>query len=92
LRIGGPRADRPKARIHAYLVSQFALPPLIQHPADRPHDANITGAAAEIAAELKPYSLVVSVRKTQHDVARRDQHPRSAIAALEPVIKRKRVA
>jgi hypothetical protein len=49
-------------------------------------DSHVAGAAAKIAAELLSNLTLCGVRKAQHDIPRCYQHPRSAKAALQPVM------
>src|SRR5215813_4508548 len=63
---------------------------LLQHAADGAHDADISGAAAQVAAELEADAPLVGVGKTRDDVARRDQHSRRAEPALQTVLGRER--
>src|SRR6266700_1116782 len=56
----------------------------------RAHDAYIAGAAAQIAAHRHPYLPLAEGFGAQHEIARADQHPRSAVAALQGVLARKR--
>jgi hypothetical protein len=54
----------------------------LDHASNRIDDAEIAGAAAQIAGKLDPDSALVRVRQPAHDVARRDQHAGRAEAAL----------
>src|SRR6266516_4656034 len=54
----------------------------------RAHDAYIAGAAAQIAAHRHPYLPLAEGFGAQHEIARADQHPRGAVAALQGVLAR----
>ena len=58
----------------------------LQYAADGTHDPDISGAAAEIAAQLEADAPLVGVGKTRDDVARGDQHARRAEAALQSML------
>src|SRR5437764_10313432 len=77
---------QPLTCIFPVFNRRAALPPLRQHPFDRPDDPDIAGAAAEIAAELAPDPRLVRLGQAGDDVARRGQHARRAEAALERVL------
>src|SRR5712672_1469019 len=64
----------------------FRAGALVDHGAYRPHDADISGAAAEIAAQPDPYLALVRHGQAKHEVTRRDQHPRRAIPALQGML------
>ncbi len=49
-------------------------------------DSHVAGAAAKIAAEFLSNLTLCGVGKAQHDIPRCHQHPRSAKAALQPVM------
>ena len=53
---------------------------------DRFHDADIAGAAAEIAGQLQADALFIGVRQPRDDVPPRHQHSGGAEAALQAVI------
>src|SRR4051812_16669347 len=63
-----------------------ATPTRDDHTPDGADDADITGAAAEIAAHRHANFLLVRSRAAQNKVARRDQHSRRAVAALQGVL------
>ena len=65
---------------------------LVDHLRDGAHDADIAGAAAEIAAEIVADALFVGLVEPQYDVARRDDHAWRAEAALQRVVLGKRPA
>jgi hypothetical protein len=58
------------------------LTPLLEHAGDRLDDADIAGAAAEIAAELAADARLVRVGQARDDVMGGGEHPRRAEAAL----------
>ena len=58
----------------------------LRHAAHRLDDAEIAGAAAEIAGKLHADALLVGARQPLHDVARGDQHAGRAEAALQAVL------
>src|SRR5262245_2475006 len=59
---------------------------LLQYAADGTHDADISGAATQVAAELEADAPLVGVGKARDDVARRDQHCRRAESALQTML------
>ena len=59
--------------------------PCFDHGLDRPHDTDIAGAPAQIAAQSDANQALVGLREAQHQIARGDQHSRRAIAALQRV-------
>ena len=65
---------------------------LCQHLLDRRDDADIAGAAAEVARKLEADARLVGVRQPRDDVAAGDQHAGRAIAALQGVMRRERRA
>ena len=54
-----------------------------QRALNRLDDADIAGAAAQVAGQLQADSLLVGIRKPRDDVASRHQHAGSAEAALQ---------
>src|SRR6516162_5501536 len=64
---------------------------LLQHAANGAHDADISGAAAKVAAQLEADAPLVGSGETADDVARRDQHSRRAESALQTVLGRERL-
>jgi len=87
----GARHAEPPPR-HRQKRTRLRPLPRVQHPPDRPHDAVVAGAAAQVARQLKPHLAVVGAGQPQHDVARRHQHARRAVAALQRVLGRERQA
>ena len=57
-----------------------------QHALDCAHDADVAGAAAQIAGQLLADARLIRRRQAEHDVARGDQHAGRAIAALQRVL------
>src|SRR5437016_1235441 len=64
---------------------------LLQHAANGAHDADISGAAAKVAAQLEADAPLVGSGKTADDVARGDQHSRRAESALQTMLGRERL-
>ena len=60
--------------------------PCFDHGLDRPHDTDIAGAPAQIAAQSDADPALVGLRQAQHEIARGDQHSRRAIAALQRML------
>ena len=78
------RADRtqnlpPSTRFRR----DIACAPRFDHGLDRPHDADIAGAAAQIAAQSDADQAFIGLRQAQHEIARGDQHSRRAVTALQ---------
>ena len=65
-----------------------ARAPLGDRHLNRADDSHIAGAAAEIAAHGDSNLLLVRVGQPHDEIARRDEHPRCAIAALQRVLAR----
>src|SRR5882757_9332006 len=54
---------------------------------DRLHDVVVAGTTADVAFELMANGVLVEVVALAiHDIDRRHDHPRGAIAALQPVV------
>src|SRR5690242_8401606 len=62
------------------------------HALYRPNDADVAGATAQIAAHRDTDFTGAGIGHSQHDVTRRSQHARGAIAALQRMLARKRGA
>src|SRR5260370_29667788 len=76
----------PTACFSPVVYRRTALTPLRQHPGDRPDDADIAGAAAEIAAELAADARLVGPGQAGDDVARGGEHAGGTEAALEGML------
>ena len=84
-------AARPPRLVRAAFAAGAARLAL-RHAAHRLDDAEIAGAAAEVAGKLDPDALLVGARQALHDVARGDQHAGRAEAALQRVLAREGLA
>ena len=81
------RADRAQHLASAIRFGRdIACAPRFDHGLDRPHDADIAGAAAQIAAQSDADQTLVGLRQPQHEIARGDQHSRRAVAALQGML------
>ena len=76
--VGGKRQDRTPAVCVA--------PSCHDDRGDGAHDAHVAGATAKVAREFLADACLVGVGQSQHDVARRDQHPGRAVAALQCMV------
>src|SRR5262252_6137437 len=85
-RSGVARADRAEPPWRDRGGCKRAGAALLQHAADGAHDTDISGAAAQVAAELETDAPLVGVGKTRDDVTRRDQHSRRAESALQTML------
>src|SRR6516162_6602261 len=64
---------------------------MLQDAANGAYDADISGAAAQVAAQLEADAPLVGSGKTGDDVARRDQHSRRTEPALQTMLGRERL-
>ena len=64
----------------------IARAPRFDHGLDRPHDADIAGAPAQIAAQSDADEALVGLRQAQHEITRGDQHSRRAVTALQRML------
>src|SRR5262245_58094329 len=85
------RPHRPKPPRLDRRHRERAGAPLLQHAANGAHDADISGAAAQVGTELEADAPLVGSGKTADDVARRDQHSRRAESALQTMLGRERL-
>src|SRR6516225_3836314 len=85
------RAHRTKPPWLDRRCGESAGATLLQHAANGAHDADISGAAAKVAAQLEADAPLVGSGETADDVARRDQHSRRAESALQTVLGRERL-
>src|SRR6516164_148892 len=90
-RPGVARADRAEPPWRDRGGCKRAGATLLQHAANGAHDADISGAAAKVAAQLEADAPLVGSGETADDVARRDQHSRRAESALQTVLGRERL-
>src|SRR5580698_3087353 len=77
----GSKSLSSRARDRRYA----AAPSRIDHRADRAHNSDIAGTAAQVAAHADANRVLVRCTETQDEIARRYQHARCAIAALKCV-------
>jgi hypothetical protein len=70
------------------MVGSAGLSPwaLREHLLNCPNDPSISGASTKVPTEFKTNSVLVCTRQPQYDVARRDEHPRGAISALQRML------
>src|SRR3954469_3881247 len=82
----GPSAQRAPPGWGA--VPRAARPTRHDDGAHRADDPDVTGAAAEIARKPEADAPLVRVGQADHQIARRDQHARRAVPALQCVLAR----
>src|SRR4051812_30758872 len=83
------RPDRTERNARQRRRDERSLATFPQHPTDRADDADITGAAAEVAAEFESNARFIGFGYARDDIARRHQHRRRAEAALQTMLLRK---
>src|SRR5580693_2479407 len=86
---GAPRSGWPQSLAAASWDGRDAACTTVgKHGLDRAHDADITCASAEIAAHRDADVVLARRFHAQHNVARRNNHAGSAIAALQSMMSR----
>src|SRR5262245_28585878 len=82
MRAGRPERAASGARLR-FDASLSSRPDDAYH---RPHDADIAGAAAQVAAKPQPDVPLAGLGEPQDEVARRDQHAGGTEAALQRML------
>ena len=83
--IRAPTGPRPRSG-SATIGRNPALAPGGDDASDRPHDPDIAGAAAKVAAETQPDTPLVGLTKAKNQIAGGDQHSGRAESALQCVL------
>ena len=83
--IRAPTGPRPRSGA-ATIGRDPALAPGGDDASDRPHDPDIAGAAAKVAAEAQPDAPLVGLTKAKNQIAGGDQHSGRAESALQCVL------
>ena len=83
--IRAPTGPKPRSGAAA-IGASLALASGGDDASDRPHDPDIAGAAAEVAAEAQPDAPLVGLTKAKNQIASGDQHSRRAESALQRVL------